>query len=121
MNSQKTWIIISGIVGFLGVALGAFGAHVLKSRLNPEMMEIYKTGIQYQLIHSVVMLSVALSGFQKILKSEVFFLTGILLFSFSLCIYSVTSEKVFAMITPAGGVFLLTGWLVLIVNAFKNK
>lgn len=120
MDKQRKWIINGGITGFLGVALGAFGAHILKSELSPEMMEIFKTGIQYHLIHSVVILSVALSGIQKLLKSEVFFLTGIILFSFSLYIYSVTSIKFFAMITPVGGIFLLTGWIVLIINALKK-
>lgn len=120
MDSQKLWIFVSGVTGFLAVALGAFGAHILKSQLTPDMTEIYKTGIQYHLIHSAVMLSIALSGMQKLLKSEVFFLTGIILFSFSLYMYSVTSIKFFAMITPVGGIFLLTGWIVLIINALKK-
>ena len=108
-------------MGFLGVAFGAFGAHGLKAIVSPEMLEIYKTGILYQLIHSAVMLAIGLAGDEKYLKSEKYFLTGILLFSFSLYIYSVTSVKVFAMITPVGGVFLLIGWIVLIINSVKRR
>ena len=120
MNSQRYWIFISGVLGFLGVAFGAFGAHILKSQLSAEMMEVFETGIQYQLIHSVVMFSIALSGIQKYLKAEILFLTGIVLFSFSLYIYAVTSVKFFAMLTPVGGVFLLTGWILIIVNGLRK-
>ena len=120
MNSQRVWTIISGILGFLGVAIGAFGAHVLKSQLSAEMLEIFKTGVLYQLMHSAVMLSIALSGIQKYFMSEIFFLTGIMLFSFSLYFYSTTGIKFFAMITPLGGVSFLAGWLLLILKAFKK-
>lgn len=120
MNSQRGWIIISSTAGFLGVAFGAFGAHILKFQLSAEMIDIYKTGILYQLIHSVVMLSIALSGQQKFFKSQIFFLTGIILFSFSLYIYSVTSIKFFAMITPLGGIFFLIGWISVVFAAIKK-
>lgn len=120
MNSQRTWVIISGITGLLGVAFGAFGAHILKPQLSTEMMEIFRTGVQYQLIHSVVMLSVALSGIQKYLKAEIFFLMGVILFSFSLYLYSLTDIKFFAMITPVGGVSFLTGWIIIILKAIRQ-
>lgn len=108
-------------MGFLGVALGAFGAHGLKDMLAPEILDVYKTGIQYQLIHSAVMLAIALNGKPEYLKSEKFFLAGILLFSFSLYLYSVTSISAFAMITPVGGVAFLIGWVVLIVGAVGKR
>jgi uncharacterized membrane protein YgdD (TMEM256/DUF423 family) len=120
LNTQKTWIIISGISGFLGVALGAFGAHILKNDLIPENIEIYKTGVFYQLIHTAVILAIALFGNRKFYKSNTFFASGILLFSFSLYLYSVTSVKLFAMITPIGGVLFLAGWLFLIINSLKK-
>lgn len=121
MKSSDKWMTVSAIMGFTGVALGAFGAHGLKSVIDPDMLKIFETGIQYQLIHSVVMLAVALSGDTKYLSSEKFFLTGIILFSFSLYIYSVTTIKVFAMITPVGGIFLLIGWIVLIIRSIKKE
>ena len=76
---MKKWIIISGISGFLAVALGAFGAHGLKSQLTPEMLEIYKTGVFYHLIHSVVLLALGLSGQEKFNKSATLHSLGILL------------------------------------------
>lgn len=121
MLSQRLWIIVSGVMGFLSVALGAFGAHILKSDLTPDMMEIYRTGIQYQLVHSVVMLSIALSGITKFLKAEIFFLSGIILFSFTLYIYALTGIKFFAMLTPLGGILLLSGWVILFLKAIKKE
>jgi uncharacterized membrane protein YgdD (TMEM256/DUF423 family) len=56
MNNNKFWIITGGLSGLLGVALGALGAHGLKSILSSEMLEVYKTGVLYQLIHSITIL-----------------------------------------------------------------
>ncbi len=56
---NKNHIIISAVMGALGVALGAFGAHGLKAILSPELLETYKTGVLYHLIHSVVLLAIS--------------------------------------------------------------
>ena len=120
MKNTKLWIIISGICGFTGVAIGAFGAHGLRNILSPEMLEIYKTGVTYHLLHSVAILAITLSGRSKYLLSALFFLIGILLFSFSLYFYAITSTIVFAMITPVGGVSFLVGWFLLIIIAIKE-
>ncbi len=119
MNKNKTWIIISGILGFLGIALGAFGAHILEPKLNPEMMSIYNKGILYHLIHSVVILSIAFYGNDKFYKCLLFFTIGIILFSFSLYLYSVTQLLFFAMITPLGGISFLIGWTLIILEGFR--
>lgn len=120
LKSQKFLLAASSVFGFLGVALGAFGAHVLKSNLTPDMLIIFEKGVFYQLIHSSVSLAITLKGNEKYYTSVLFFLTGILLFSFSLYLYSVTSLKFFAMITPFGGVAFLTGWLLLAVKSFRE-
>ena len=52
MNDKKTWIIISAVSGFTAVAIGAFGAHSLREKLSTEMLEVYKTGVLYQFIHT---------------------------------------------------------------------
>jgi uncharacterized membrane protein YgdD (TMEM256/DUF423 family) len=118
---DKKWIIIAGISGFLAVALGAFGAHGLRNILSPEMIEIYKTGVLYHLIHSVVLLSLASAGNRYFNISKWFFLSGIILFSFSLYLYAITGTMVFAIITPIGGVCFLLGWLSMIWIAVKLK
>lgn len=117
---DKKWIIIAGISGFLGVALGAFGAHELKGILSPDMLDIYKTGILYQFIHSVVLLALALTA-RSFNISKWFFFAGIILFSFSLYLYSLTGLRFFAMVTPLGGVCFLIGWLSLVWTAIKIK
>lgn len=121
MNDKKLWIIISAVSGFTAVAIGAFGAHGLKEKLTADMLEVYKTGVLYQLVHSVVLLVLALNTVIKPKLPSIFFLTGIILFSFSLFIYSTSGIKFFAMITPIGGLCFLIGWLLIIYQAIKIK
>lgn len=121
MNNTKLWIIVSAISGFSAVAIGAFGAHGLKEKLTMEMLEVYKTGVLYHLIHSVVILSLALSDKIRTQIPSLFFLTGIILFSFSLYIYSTSGIRFFAMITPFGGVSFLIGWIMMIVEILRSK
>jgi uncharacterized membrane protein YgdD (TMEM256/DUF423 family) len=107
-------------MGFLGVAIGAFGAHTLKQYLTPETTETFRTGVLYHLIHTSVLLAISLSARLDLMKANKFFLTGIILFSFSLYIYSLTSIKFIAMITPFGGVSFLLGWLMLMWQAWRE-
>jgi len=121
MNDKKIWIIISAVSGFTAVAIGAFGAHGLRENLSAEMLEVYKTGVLYQFIHTIVLLILSLTNFIKTKIASIFFLLGIILFSFSLYIYSTSGIKFFAMITPVGGVCFLIGWLWIIVETIKTK
>ena len=121
MNDKKIWIIISAISGFTAVAIGAFGAHGLRETLSPQMLEVYKTGVLYQLVHSVVLLALSLNIAIKAKLPLIFFLLGIILFSFSLYIYSTSGIRTFAMITPVGGFCFLIGWLIIIYEAVKMK
>ena len=121
MNDKKFWLIISAVSGFTAVAIGAFGAHGLREKLSLDMLEVYKSGVLYQLIHSVVLLALSLNTLIKAKFSSVFFLLGIILFSFSLYIYSTSGIKFFAMITPIGGFCFLIGWLLIIYEAIKIK
>lgn len=117
---KNRFILIGGISGFIAVALGAFGAHGLKSTLTPEMMEVFKTGIFYHLIHSGIILGIGFYNNSNFYKAGWFFFAGIILFSFSLYIYSISSIKLLAMITPFGGICFLIGWLLIIISAYKQ-
>ena len=117
---SKFFLAAAGILGFLGVALGAFGAHILQSYISEKMMETYKTGILYHLIHTAVLLALALYGNAKFSAAGIFFIVGIILFSFSLYLYSFTEIKAFAMITPFGGISLLIGWGLIVYNSFRT-
>jgi uncharacterized membrane protein YgdD (TMEM256/DUF423 family) len=121
MKDKKTWIIISAVSGFTAVAIGAFGAHGLREKLTPEMLEVYKTGVLYQFIHTIVLLILSLTNFIKSTIPSILFLIGIILFSFSLYIYSTSGIQIFAMITPVGGVCFLIGWLWIIVETIRVK
>ncbi len=119
MTKKGFWIIISGVMGFLAVAIGAFGAHGLDDKIPQHLLEVYKTGVTYHLVHAVCLLAISLNGNEKFFKSALFFLIGIILFSFSLYIYAITAVTAFAIITPFGGVSFLIGWILIIVEGFK--
>jgi len=121
MNNQKFWIAAAGLIGFSGVALGAFGAHRLSDQISAEMLSIYKTGVLYHLIHFVAILAIAFYGNKLFYKSALMFVIGIIVFSFSLYIYAQTSNTTFSMITPVGGIFLLIGWALIIFEGLKMK
>jgi uncharacterized membrane protein YgdD (TMEM256/DUF423 family) len=116
---KKTQIISASVLGFLGVALGAFGAHGLKSIVTPELLETYKTGVFYHLVHAAVLLAISLSGYQ-FNKSFYSILAGVVLFSFSLYIYAISEIKFLVFITPLGGITMLIGWLLLIYDVLKK-
>lgn len=118
---KNRWITIAGIMGFLGVALGAFGAHGLKDYLGPQDIETYKTGVLYHLIHSAVLLSIGIYKNEKLNKAAAFIFTGIILFSFSLYFYAVTGIRFLAFITPIGGLSFLTGWALIVYYGIKNE
>ncbi len=120
MKSKK-FIALAAVMGFLGVAFGAFGVHGLKEHLSSGMMEIYKTGVQYHLIHSVVLLVLAFWGGEKFSAAFYFIFFGIFLFSFSLYLYSITALTFFAIVTPFGGVSFMVGWILIIVTAVRSK
>ncbi len=121
MINNKALIILSGISGFLAVSLGAFGTHILKAKISVDQLSVFQTGVLYHLIHSVVFTVIAFMNDKRFYKSAIFFIAGIILFSFSLYLYSVTQVKVFTIITPFGGVSFLIGWLMVIIEGMKVK
>ncbi|EMY77495.1 PF04241 family protein [Leptospira weilii serovar Ranarum str. ICFT] len=124
-GKQKTILILSSLSGFLGVALGAFGAHALKSIVSPEMLAIYETGNRYHLIHSIPPLILTLTGYinngRLVWISSILFLAGILIFSGSLYVLAITGIKILGAITPFGGVAFLTAWVLLGFSAVRSK
>lgn len=111
-------MVLSGISGGLSVVQGAFGAHALKNRLSPEMLSVFKTGVDYQFYHS---LALALVGVSMMLQSTeetrllawaaTCFGIGIVFFSGSLYMLALTRKKIFGPITPLGGLFFILGWI----------
>jgi uncharacterized membrane protein YgdD (TMEM256/DUF423 family) len=122
---MKTFIIIGAINAFLAVALGAFGAHGLKDKLDPHYLEIWKTGVTYQMFHATGLLIIGLL-LGKVEVSSFFtwsgwlFFIGIILFSGSLYVLSLTKVGVLGAITPLGGVCFLAGWVLMIIGTVKD-
>src|SRR5215510_12140683 len=106
-------IRLAGALGFVAVALGAFGAHGLRERLSPGMLEVYKTGVLYHLVHALALLAVAL-GAQRLARPRVvaaLFAGGIVVFSGSLYALALTGVHTFGAITPVGGLLFMAGWI----------
>jgi uncharacterized membrane protein YgdD (TMEM256/DUF423 family) len=119
---NETAIIFGGIFGFLAILLGAFGAHLLKKRLNSAQLQSFETGVKYQMYHAIVLLVL---GFQLNTSTNInnyiiyAFIIGVLLFSFSiygLVLSSANNKKLkfLGPITPLGGLFLAFGWGLLV-------
>lgn len=121
---MKLFLMLGSISGFLSVALGAFGAHALKERLDEYSLGIFHTGVTYQTTHALALILVALlikwypdsSGLNWAGWS---FLLGTLIFSGSLYTLAMMGIKVFGAITPIGGVLFLIGWALLAIHAWK--
>lgn len=112
------------IFGFLGVGLGAFGAHILKEILTPDLLAIFETAVRYQMYHIAPIFFAGwfFDQFQHnwFRVSGKFFLAGISIFSGSLYLLVLTGIRTFGAITPLGGVSLLIGWLLLILAVKKQ-
>jgi uncharacterized membrane protein YgdD (TMEM256/DUF423 family) len=104
---------IAALLGFLGVALGAFGAHALERTVSAHAMDIWRTAVLYQLLHATALLAIAAAGRANALLTGLW-TSGIILFSGSLYILSVTGIKWLGAITPVGGLAFLAGWMVLV-------
>lgn len=125
MNQQRT-LLAGAILGGLGVALGAFGAHALKDMLTASgRLDTFELAVRYEFYHAFALLTVGVL-FQwmnpKYLKtSALFFLSGTILFSGSLYLLCLTNVTAFAMATPFGGVLLILGWIFLTIGILYKK
>lgn len=120
---MKKLMIAGAVNGMLAVALGAFGAHGLKEKLSPEMLDVFKTGVQYHMYHALALLLVALAASKLgdgVKWPGRLFLTGIVLFSGSLYVLSISDVKWLGAITPFGGVCFIAGWLLFAHAAYKK-
>jgi uncharacterized membrane protein YgdD (TMEM256/DUF423 family) len=117
---DRTFLLIGSILGFLGVAFGAFGAHALRNRLSPEMLAVFETAVRYQMYHTFAILIVAaaigrIGDAAWLVLAGWFFFAGILLFSGSLYALTLTGIGMLGAITPVGGLLFLIGWICLII------
>lgn len=121
----KISIAYAALAGGIGVILGAFGAHGLRDSLEPRLMQTYETAVQYQLIHALALLLVAILYHQvgRALAFEISlyaFMAGILLFSGSLYGLVLTEMRWLGPVTPLGGLCFIVGWFALLTGGLQK-
>ena len=123
--SPRTIIAAAAILGALGVACGAFGAHALKDRVAPELLGVWQTAVHYHVWHALGLLAVGLLALQLpqqqpwITACAILLLAGIVLFSGSLYALALGAPRTFGIFTPFGGLSLIGGWLCLVVAVVR--
>jgi len=120
----KLFLTLASLSGMLAVILGAFGAHGLKNRLDAYSMGVFETAVQYHFYHSLALLAVGVLAVSQpqtaLLKSSGWlFLIGIVIFSGSLYILSVTGMRWLGAVTPLGGLAFIGGWACLAAMSWK--
>ncbi|MGE7603815.1 DUF423 domain-containing protein [Peribacillus sp. NPDC097675] len=120
---MKLFIILGAVHAFLAVALGAFGAHGLEGKIPDKYLETWNTAVDYQMFHAAGLLVIGLLAGKisspLINWSGWLMFIGIIIFSGSLFVLSVTQIKVLGAITPIGGVSFLVAWVLMIIAAYK--
>ena len=120
---DRTFLWVGALAGFVGVALGAFGAHGLRTRLSAEMLAVFETGVRYQMYHAFAILIVALAAARidgwLIRSAGWLFTAGIVLFSGSLYALALSGVTVLGAVTPIGGLAFLAGWAALVIASLR--
>jgi uncharacterized membrane protein YgdD (TMEM256/DUF423 family) len=120
---ERFFFLSGAVAALIAVALGAFGAHSLRTKLSPEMLAIFEVGVRYQMYHALALLAVAWACTRwpgtAVNASGWLFVAGTVLFSGSLYALSLTGIRWLGAITPVGGIAFLAGWLCLAWTAWK--
>ncbi|MEK4434904.1 MULTISPECIES: DUF423 domain-containing protein [Paenibacillus] len=122
---QRVWMTVGAVMTMLSVAIGAFGAHMLKEKIGADAIAVYETGVQYHMIHALALLIVGLTAGQLGMSSKLkwaarLLFIGIIVFSGSLYVLSITGIKVLGAITPIGGIAFIAGWLLFALDVWQR-
>lgn len=125
-QTAKIFLMLGALNAMLAVILGAFGAHALKARLDAEMLAVYQTGVHYHIWHALGLLIVGILARQFpsslwISASGSLMCGGIILFSGSLYILSISGARWLGALTPVGGLALILAWLCLCVGIMQQQ
>jgi uncharacterized membrane protein YgdD (TMEM256/DUF423 family) len=105
----------------LGVALGAFGAHGLRTRVSADLLAVFETGVRYQMYHALALIGISLAWTRwssaHLTAAGWLFVGGVVLFSGSLYVLTLTGARWWGAVTPLGGVAFLAGWIALLLAA----
>ena len=116
--AAKTFLVLGALCAMLAVMLGAFGAHALRSRLPPELLAVFHTGVQYHFWHALGLLAIGLvllhaPGSALVRWAGWLMLAGIVVFSGSLYALSISGARWLGAITPLGGLSFIAAWALL--------
>lgn len=124
-HMNRSFLKIAFLIGALSVILGAFGAHALKDKLDPDLLNAYETGVRYQFYHAFALIAVgvlyAAYSNQAMKWAGYFFIAGIILFSGSLYLLCLTGHKWIGAITPIGGAAFIAGWIFGLYGIMKPR
>ncbi len=117
-------LLLAAVLLFAAVALGAFGAHALKSKLAPDVMAVYQTAVQYHFWHALGLLAVGILLLHKpesgaLVAAAWLLVAGIVLFSGSLYVLALTGARGLGAVTPIGGAAFLAAWAALAWAAWR--
>jgi len=123
-TGARVFLIAGGVAALLAVALGAFGAHALKTRIAPDMLAVWHTGIEYHIFHALGLLAVGIVAVQLPDSAPLkwagwLMLAGIVLFSGSLYLLALTGERWLGAVTPVGGLAFLAAWALFVAAVVK--
>lgn len=121
---QKVFLISGTILGGMGIAIGAFGAHALKNLLEASgRLDVYETAVKYQFYHAFALLFLGLLMFklqsQMLIYAGYSFIAGTIIFSGSLYILCLSGISKWGAVTPIGGVIMIAGWILLFLGIIK--
>lgn len=123
---MKSFVVLGSLNAFLAVALGAFGAHGLKSMISADMLTVWQTGVQYHMFHALglILLGILIHLLPQTATLRIsgwLILSGIFLFSGSLYAMVLSGVRELGMVTPIGGIAFLLGWLLMAFYAFRKS
>ncbi len=126
---NRTIFVTAVVFGALAIALGAFGAHGLKTVLDAQEIQVFETGVRYQMYHALFLLFLANTVHIPEPKKKLifYFITvGVILFSFSIYFLATNALtgfdfKTIGFVTPIGGLLLILGWIILGVRVFQSN
>ena len=121
---DRTFALAGALLALVGVALGAFGAHALSDRLTPRDLDIFESGVRYQMYHALALIGVAWAVTRwpggALTVAGWSFIVGVLVFSGSLYLLVLTDTRWLGAVTPIGGVAFLVGWAALAWGIFRG-
>ncbi len=121
---DRFFFVAGAVSAFISVGAGAFGAHGLRARITPEMLNVFEIGARYQMYHALALLAVAWAWTRwpvtAVTSAGVLFLIGTALFSGSLYLLALSGTRWLGAVTPIGGLAFLAGWLCLAWAALRS-